>query len=91
MLKFSIPVTFERHGTLSFMNHISPFQTSHIRMYLVTLLHCKVLILWKTNLPFFLRRGILQKRLPFSPISVSRFVSCLPGGWGRFIAGEGIV
>lgn len=89
MLKFSIAVTFERPGALSFMNHI-PLST-HTHGLIVTLLHCMVLILRKTNFPFFLRRGILQKHLAFSTIAVSYFVSRLPRGWGRLIAGESTV
>lgn len=42
----------------------------HTHGFIVTLLHCKVLVLWKTSFPFFLCRGILQKHLPFSPITL---------------------
>lgn len=88
MLKFSITVTFERHGALSFMNHISPFhvQATYTWIYSYPATLCSDSL--ENQLSFLFRRGILQKHLPFSAIAVSYFVSCLPRGWRRLIAGE---
>lgn len=91
MLKFSIAVTFERHGALSFMNHISPFHTSHIHMDLQ--LPCYIVRFGFFGKPTFLSfsaEASYKSTLHFQPSLSPTLCHAYPGGGEDSLQGRAL-